>query len=526
MLNRAMNYFRASLSDIYNLRDENAKGRLISLGSALITSLYNVFITGVFYTGFLTMYDMSIEDVGIISYIPLIGNCFCIFSSMILERFKKRKAILIASKIFFYAMYIIATTMMPLFVQDTGARVIWFAIILFVAHAVYALFSTGFTPWFYAFYPQDNEQRTRYITLNQIFSSIMSSATLLFSSFITDALADTPYADTVIIILRYVAFFLVLIDVAMQACAVEHPYPKADKPNLVQIFTLPFKYKKFTACLMMMFAWNFIANIPALWNYHLLNHLNFSYTLINAMSVMYTVILVLTSGMWRKVLRRYSWIKTFGLAVLIWLPTEPLFFLMTKDTAFLYVPLCFIQNILNVGLNLSYANILYMNLPEKNSTTHIAFYTIGCNFFAFLGQLVGAFVSGIGGDTPFIFLGMEMYTIQYNTLIRLVLMAILGVICFFGWRMFTPDRDVKDIDDEKEFDRQLKEESQKLRERMIAERTAAKKAEAEAEAAKAAETESSDSDEPPKPSEIFLQDDAHDHLSEETEDMLSVHMKA
>ena len=518
MLNRALNYFRASLSDIYNLRDENAKGRLISLGSALITALYNVFITGVFYTGFLTMYDMSIEDVGIISYIPLIGNCFCIFSSMILERFKKRKAILIASKIFFYAMYIIATTMMPLFVHDTGARVLWFAIILFVAHAVYALFSTGFTPWFYAFYPQDNEKRTRYLTLNQIFSSIMSSATLLFSSFITDALAETPFADTIIIILRYVAFALVLVDVAMQACAVEHPYPKADKPNLIQIFTLPFKYKKFTACLIMMFAWNFIANVPALWNYHLLENLDFSYTLINAMSVMYTVILVLTSGIWRKILRRYSWMKTFAIAVLLWLPTEPLFFFMTKDTSFLYVPLCTIQNILSVGLNLSYANILYMNLPEKNSTTHIAFFTIGCNFFAFLGQLVGAFVSGIGGDTPFILFGMEMYTVQYNTLIRFVLMGILGAVCFFGWRMFTPDRDIKDIDDEKEFDRKLKEESQKLRERMIAER-AAKKADEESEAAKAEAAEADDA----KP---VVSDDAHDHLSEETEDLLSVHMKA
>ena len=125
MKSKMMNYFlalRASFADIYNLKDENAKGRLISLGSALVTALYNVFITGIFYTGFLTMYDMSISDVGIISYIPLLANCFCIFSSMILERIKKRKKILIASKIFFYAMYIVATTLMPQFVHDPKGR--------------------------------------------------------------------------------------------------------------------------------------------------------------------------------------------------------------------------------------------------------------------------------------------------------------------------------------------------------------------------------------------------------------------
>ena len=46
----------AALGEIYNLKDEYAKGRLISLADGLITAFYNVFITGIFYTGFLSMY--------------------------------------------------------------------------------------------------------------------------------------------------------------------------------------------------------------------------------------------------------------------------------------------------------------------------------------------------------------------------------------------------------------------------------------------------------------------------------------
>ena len=34
---------KAIMSDIYNLKDNDAKGRLISLGSSLMTSFYNVF---------------------------------------------------------------------------------------------------------------------------------------------------------------------------------------------------------------------------------------------------------------------------------------------------------------------------------------------------------------------------------------------------------------------------------------------------------------------------------------------------
>lgn len=433
--------------EIYNLKDENAKGRLISLGDALVTALYNVFITGIFYTGFLSMYGMSITDVGIITYIPLIANCFSVFSSVILERIPKRKWVLVGAKVFFYALYILATTLMPQFVHDTQARLIWFAVILFVAHAVYALFSPGFTPWFYNFYPADNARRTRYITLNQIFASIMSSATLILSGVLTDAMAGTPFQDTLILILRYFAFVLVIVDVAMQSRAIEYPYPKSAKIKFVQVFTLPFRYKKFMLCLAMMFYWNFVANLNnGLWAYHLLNHMEFSYTLINAVSMMYTVILIFTASHWQKVLRRNGWIKTFGMTLLVWAPSEVFFFMMTRSSTWLYLPLSVWQNLLAVGLNLSYANVLYMNLPEENSTAHIAFYSIGCNLFAFLGLFTGTQISSAGGDVPFMFMGLEVYSVQFTALARGGMILLLGILLVMFWRKFTPDRDIEEIE--------------------------------------------------------------------------------
>jgi len=438
---------REIMSDIYNLKDNDAKGRLISLGSSLMTSFYNVFITGIFYTGFLSMYDISIEGAGIISYIPLIASCSSLFSSIILEKIKKRKKILVASKIYFYAMYILATTLMPQFITDPTARLWAFGIILFLAYAVYALFSPGFTPWFYTFYPNDNERRTRYITYNQIFSSIMSSAVMLLSAVITDALKGSPAQDTIILVMRYLAFVLVLIDVFMQAQAIEYPYPPSPQIKFRQIFTLPFQYKKFLYCLLMMFAWNFIANLNnGLWAYHLLNHFDFSYTLINSMSVMYTFILIFTQPFWRGVLRKYSWIKTFGLTCLVWMPTEVMFFLMNPTNLYLYVPLCVVQNLLAVGLNLSYSNILYMNLPSENSTAHIAFYSVGCNLFAFLGLFVGTQISSITGDNAIWFLNMEFYSVQFTTLARAITMFALGLLLVIKWRSFTPQKDIDEVE--------------------------------------------------------------------------------
>lgn len=436
-----------SFTDIFSFRDDDAKGRTVYLGCVLLNAFYNVFITGLFYTGFLSMYGMSITDAGIVTFIPFIGNLFSIFSSQILARFKRRKPVLIASKIYFYAMYILATTIMPVFVIDMRARLIWFCVLIFLAYALYAPFTPGFTIWFYRFYPADNERRTRYLLLQQVFASVMSSLVLVFSSVLTDAVANSPHQNELILGFRYLAFILVLIEIAVQAQAKEYPSSDAPKLRISKVFTEPFKYKKFIYCMLLMFVWNFNSNVSnGLWNYHLLNHFHFSYTLINSASVMYTIILLTTSNLWKKLLRRYSWIKTFGIALILWVPTEWFFFSMTAERVNRYLPLCFLQNLLNVGINLSYANILYMNLPKENETAHIAFNTLGCNLFAFLGLLFGTFLSSISGDSTMHLLGMDVYSVQFTCLTRGVIMGTMGLILVAKWRSFTRDEDIEELE--------------------------------------------------------------------------------
>ena len=440
--------FRLSFSDIFNTRDDEAKGRIINLACTLLASFYNVFITGIFYTGFLTMYGISITGVGIITFIPYIANLFSVFSSKLLSHFKHRKVALVASKIYFYFMYIVATTLMPRFVIDQTARLVWFAIILFLAYAVYAPFGPGFTVWFYQFFPKDNERRARYLMLCQIFGSIVGNCILLFSGVLTDAIAGSPYQNTLILGFRYLAFALVLIETLIQLQAKDYTPPDdAKKMKLSDAFTVPFRHRKFLLCMLVMFVWSYISNLNnGLWNYHLLNHMHFSYTLINLMSVMYMVLLLLFSGLWRKMLRRCSWIRTFGFACMLWLPTEVSFFFMTPARSFLFVPTSFAQGAISVGMNLAYANILYMNLPEENSTAAIAFNAIGCNICAFLGLLTGTAVSSITGDVPIRFMGMDFYSVQFTTVMRGVIILAIGIVLFTCWRAFTRDEDIAAVE--------------------------------------------------------------------------------
>ena len=443
MLMAQLQKMKRDFLEVFGFRDEDAKGRTVYLFCVILNAFYNVFITGVFYTGFLSMNGMSITDAGIVTFIPYIGNLFSVFSSKILVHFKRRKPILIAAKIYFYVMYVIAATIMPQFVIDPQQRLYWFAAIVFLAYAGYAPFDPGFVIWFYRFFPEDDERRARYLLYQQIAAAMMSCVFLMVGSMITDAVTNSAHQYELINGLRYFAFALVMIEICIQVQAKEYPVTAEPPLKLREIFTLPLRYRKFMYCTVLMFVWNYISNLNnGLWNYHLLNHMRFSYTLVNAMSVLYTVVLLTLSGFWQRVLRRYSWIRTFGLALVIWVPTEVLFFMMSPESAYLFVPLSLAQHVLTVGINLSYANILYMNLPRDNETALIAFNTLGRNFFAFLGLLTGTLVSGITGDTAAPFMGLQVYSVQFTCLLRGVTMLAMGAALLRWWRALTPDADL------------------------------------------------------------------------------------
>lgn len=434
----------AQLRLIYGWKDEKRKGRSISLISTLLTSFYNVFITGIFYTGFLSMYEISLVGVGIITFISPLANCFSIFSPMVLERIQKRKWLLAGAKIYYYFMIIIATNLMPLLVTDPGQRVVWFCLLQFLATAVYAVFSAGFTPWFYHFYPQDPAQRVAYLSYNQVFSSILSSCILLLSGGLAVAVKSSGHQDALILGMRYFAFALVLLDVFFQVQAKEYPYPLlTSHVHLREVFRLSFAHPKYMRCLLVMFAWNYIGALNSgTWNYYLLNTVGFSYGMINLSSVFCIVMLLLFTPFWRKVLGRMGWIRTFGLCVLIWVPSEVYFFFLTPITKWMYLPGVLFQNFLSVGMNLSYSNIFYLNLPEKNATTHTCFQVVFCNLFSFLGMMTSTFWCSIFGEDTVVYFGKIPTTaVQYSTLARAVTMLILGIVLIRHWQALTPENE-------------------------------------------------------------------------------------
>ena len=437
----------AEFRGICNLKSDDARGRLIYLSSVAFTAFYNIFISGIFYTGFLSMYDISIAGVGIVGFIPFIANLFSVYSSRILSRFQKRKTILLIAKTAYFTLKIVAVTIMPEFVTDPNARLIWFIGLTFVAHVVFAPFSPGITMWFYRFYPQDNSCRTVYLKYISIVNAITNTVVLIICSVLTDAVAGSPMQGEIIAFSRYLAFAMTLVETGIQFMAKEYPEHDDANTKLRDVFTLPLKYPRFLRCVVLMFIWTFSVSLySGTWNYHLLNHLQFSYTLINMNQLIYLALVLLLGGRWERMVGRYSWIKTFGIAALIYAPTEIVSSVMPPHAGWLYLANCTIQNVSAVGSIMASGNIVYMNLPKENSTSHIAFYTIGTNISSLIGMLVGTWISSWTGDSAVSFMGLQLYSVQLTNFLRAVMLFIISYILINHWRWFTSDETILTIE--------------------------------------------------------------------------------
>ena len=214
-------YKRSRFAVLFNFYDEKAFGRTVMMASSALINVVSMLTGSLFYTTFLMMNGINLVNIGIITFVPYIANCFSIFCPSILERFPKRRWILAGGRAAYFTLNLLAVTLMPLFVEDPSARTVWFAILTFAANAVSALFGGGYSAWHLNFIP--NEIRAEYFSTNSMISGFMGSGAALISALITDALASSPIQSTIVLTLRYSAFALALLEVWILTRLVEYP---------------------------------------------------------------------------------------------------------------------------------------------------------------------------------------------------------------------------------------------------------------------------------------------------------------
>lgn len=432
-------YYLSGWNRVYNNKNDGGKARLSLLSAIIVQAIVGGFSGGIFYTGLLVEYGINIVNISIITVIPYIASLFSLFTPYIMERFKKRKTILTVSRIAYYVVNILGITLLPQVVQSDSGRVIGLIIIVFLANVINFLFSPAYSPWHMAYITED--VRMPYFSSTTLVSNVSSSIVLILASLVTDRLQGDSRL-TLIIILRYAAFAVAMLDVYFLQKPKEPNYEATSvKPSLADIVRLPLSNKKFALTMLIYALYAYSVNIcNSVINAWLLEEVKVSYLYINVINAFYALAIVFTSSFWSRVMRKNGTFKTLMLSLLAQAPTYLAYAFVTNGNYLWLMTLVRLtQHALGMSLTYPANNLIYVNLPPADQTNYLSFYTITGNIAVFLGMMTGTWVvAGMGTHTLNLF-GVQLGGVPVLLLAEAILLALLGGLIWLLRDKVEPD---------------------------------------------------------------------------------------
>lgn len=427
------------VSAVFNWHDPKAKGRICMLTSAVTVEIIKHLSTGVLYTAFLTINGFDIAQSSVIMFLPMLASCVTVFSPVILERFRTRRWLLAGASALYYVINLLGTTAVTYLVSDQQTKLILFGVLVLTANVINSLFTNGYTVWHLNFIPDDI--RPRYFSLQQIIISACTTICLFGFSFVADLLHDTQMERTALTVIRLVGFACAVLDVVMLCIPKEYPYPKEARLQLSNIVRLPLKDRKFRLTMGLLALWAFASNLPSsVWNYYLLNTVKMGTVMANLWQIFYLVALLLFSATWMRVLERFSWFKTYGVAALFHSGAVILSAFTTQENYLWVFPLsAAIQAVVGVGLNITASNLPFINMPKLDQSYFICFYTLMLNVTSFLGSSIGSLFVNVAGEQAYPVFGVAMYPSQLLMLIQGGLFMVCAVLILLLLGKLLPD---------------------------------------------------------------------------------------
>ena len=418
---------------MFNFKTEHSIGRSLLLLNTFFCGIGNVFISGTFYTAFLTENGIDIVKVGIITFIPYFCWIFGLFAPKILSRFKKRRALVLFNHCFYYACVVLGTTIMPMFVEDPDARTVWFAVFLVLGNLCNALIGSGASAWHIHFLP-DGKDRNFHFAISNLVANLIGTATAIGASFAADALAGSPRQSVIITSLRFVSFGLfILSGLLLYLIPKEYPYEKAAQVKLQDVFVIPIRDKKFILTLIITIVWNFVCNLNAnTWTYYILNTVGMNYLMTYVGSIVIAIGGIFLMNSWRSAISRHSWFKVIAFNVFIAAINELLMGFVTENTLYIFIIGSVISGLNMIGAQITFSNVFYINLPRDKThfDVYITFNNFAANIAVFLGSMFGTWVLSMletaDGSARILF-GLPFYGSQFLVWIKCVLFLLLAL---------------------------------------------------------------------------------------------------
>lgn len=348
-------------------------------------------VGGTFWTGFLLLLNADDGFIGTMTMIATAANMLQFLAPLILERFSKRKGMLTALRGLLYILNVAFICVIPLFPVSSQFKLTMLAITVLLVNVINAFIAPGLSIWHMQSVP--NNVRAQFFSLITMTVGAVVAVMNLAGSAVVDFMTARGMEYAGFAILRGFAFVLCGVELFLYTKIKEMPYESSGKTfSLKELFTEPFKNKLYMRTCAVAFLWCFAANMPgSYYSVYLLRDLGVSYSYITVLSMMNVPIVLLLTPAWKKVLSKHGWFKTLYIAMAVYLVHYVMLALVGKGTLFVYPMALILAYVFAIGINLAFTGIPYVNMPQKNQTMFIGFYSSMNNLAALLGVTLGKY---------------------------------------------------------------------------------------------------------------------------------------
>ena len=387
-------------------------------------------IGGSFFTGLMIVLEADDAFAGLVTVLIYGANLLQLFTPVILERFTRRKPLLITIRVVIHLINIVFIGLIPFLPVKTSSRLLLFGFSVFLVNALSALSGPGFSVWHIAHVPPS--MRVQYFSLVTMLNGIFVAVFNLLGSGVVDMFKRAGMELWGLTTLRVLALILAAFDIRQLIRIKELPVQKPlHKLRLKAMLTEPWKHPVYLRSVLVVVLWSLVANLPGgFYTLYLLREVQVSYSYIMLISSFNVVVLTLLTFVWRRIFLKHNWLRPLAVAILLLAPHYVLLAFVSRGLMFLY-PLAVIWSFVCAsGINLAFTSVAYINIPKENQTLYVGFYATA-NFLAALSAatLSRFFVTRLSG-LRFSIMGVPFGEKQLLMLIVGFLMVGVGLVVY------------------------------------------------------------------------------------------------
>lgn len=416
-------FLDSAFCGVFNFRTEEAKVRCMMLMNCVLANIAGTFISGALYTAFLAENGIDIVRVGIISFIPSFSWILSIFSPLAMSRLRKRQKVLFFNDVVYYVTVVLGTTIMPLFVEDSTMKTIWFAVFLFIGNACNAILGNGASAWILRFIPKNHREMNTFTAYNNLTGQICATITGILSSVAAAAVAASGNQFWLLFALRMVAFVLYFIGMVLLYLVPKEKslevLPQKVLPH--HVLTEPLKYRPFVLTALISILWSFNGNLHAgTYDYFLLETVKIPIYFLYISSVVAMAAGLLLTGFFKRIVDRISPYRMVMYGIGVYAVLEAVYAFIAPGRIQLYAVCATISGVLGVGFSMGFNSLFYLKVPEDvNKDIFATFWNLAANVMGFLGAALGTYLLSVfEAHGVYCIGGMEFYSSQLLCMIK------------------------------------------------------------------------------------------------------------